>query len=466
MYRWLNRALGTGAACALVLLALPVHVAAVAEDDATILRVFLRDGTSLVSYGEPARVADRVIFSIPTGPLPNPPLHLINIPAEKVDWDKTDRYANSARADRYIKGQAEMDYAELSGQLAQTLNDVASAADAGRRLAIVEEARQALAAWPANHFNYREKDVRQMVGMLDEAIADLRASVGVSRFNLTFEAHTTAPPHEPLLPLPSLREAIEQVLSASRLVDNAAERTSLLSAALANIDRNKDALPPEWVSTVRTDIDATLREEARIDLSYRAMSAGMLALADQRAKEADVRGVDRVLTLILMRDRQLGSKRPDSVAALMAAVEAKLDATRRLRLARDRWELRAPVLSRYRAAINAPMTLFAQIKPSLEAIKELSGSSGAALDAMQRVATDILRLTNAIVPPEELAAAHALLASAVQMAENAASIRRDATLANSMDLAWNASSAAAGSLMLGARARSDIQSLLRPPQLR
>jgi len=50
--------------------------AAPGSDEATLLRVFLIDGTSLVSYGEPARVSDRVIFSMPTATTPNPPLHL------------------------------------------------------------------------------------------------------------------------------------------------------------------------------------------------------------------------------------------------------------------------------------------------------------------------------------------------------------------------------------------------------
>jgi hypothetical protein len=35
-------------------------------EDATIFRLFLTEGTSLVSYGEPARVGDRVVFSMPT----------------------------------------------------------------------------------------------------------------------------------------------------------------------------------------------------------------------------------------------------------------------------------------------------------------------------------------------------------------------------------------------------------------
>ena len=76
--------------------------AAAADDEATLLRVFLTDGTSLVSYGEPARVNDRVIFSMPTATTPNPPLHLVNLPLARVDWDRTSRYAATARASHYI----------------------------------------------------------------------------------------------------------------------------------------------------------------------------------------------------------------------------------------------------------------------------------------------------------------------------------------------------------------------------
>ena len=54
--RWLAAAVAT--------LGLLTNVRAVmAADDATLLRVFLRDGGSLVSYGEFARVADRVFES-------------------------------------------------------------------------------------------------------------------------------------------------------------------------------------------------------------------------------------------------------------------------------------------------------------------------------------------------------------------------------------------------------------------
>ena len=82
-------------------------LAAAKTDDAATFRVFLRDGTSLVSYGEPARLDDRVVFSMPTSAnRVEPQLHLVTLPAERVDWERTNRYADSARATRYISTRA------------------------------------------------------------------------------------------------------------------------------------------------------------------------------------------------------------------------------------------------------------------------------------------------------------------------------------------------------------------------
>src|SRR5206468_4559672 len=124
------------------------------EDDATLLRVFLKDGTALVSYGEPARVEDRAVFSMPAASGPNPPLHLVDIAASRVDWERTQRYAANARATRYLQTRAEADYAALSNQIAAALNDVTLTSDPARRLAIVETARKVLAEWPHSHYNY------------------------------------------------------------------------------------------------------------------------------------------------------------------------------------------------------------------------------------------------------------------------------------------------------------------------
>jgi len=122
---------------AAALVPFPGTAAFAADDGATLLRVFLRDGTSLVSYGEPARVGDRIVFSMPTEASPNPPLHLINLSAERVDWERTERYSDAARAAQYVKSQAELDYAALSSQLADALNEVAGTTDPAERLRIV-----------------------------------------------------------------------------------------------------------------------------------------------------------------------------------------------------------------------------------------------------------------------------------------------------------------------------------------
>jgi hypothetical protein len=191
-----------------------------------------------------------------------------------------------------------------------------------------------------------------------------------------------------------------------------------------------------------------------------------MASANRQARLANVRGLEQLLRGIPQRDAALGTRRPDAVNALVTAVEAKLDAARRLRLARDRWALRAPVLDRYRMEIREPMVLFAQLAPSLEGIKALSGSPPATLTALQLHVSSILTLASTIEPPDEVAAAHALLISAAQLAGNAAQIRREAALASDITRAWDASSAAAGALMLGAKARADIQVQLRLPQLK
>src|SRR5262245_49418235 len=66
-------------------------------------RVFLDDGTSLASFGEPAQLGDRVVFSMPTAASATEPhLHLVTIPASRVDWNRTNSYAESVRAAQYL----------------------------------------------------------------------------------------------------------------------------------------------------------------------------------------------------------------------------------------------------------------------------------------------------------------------------------------------------------------------------
>lgn len=454
------------AAAALAAAVLVIPARAAAAEDTTLLRVFLTDGTSLVSYGEPAKVGDRIVFSMPTGSGPVPPLQLVDMPAARVDWDRTSRYAASARATHYIQTQAETDYAALSNEVAKTLNDVTQSKDSAARLQLVERARKTLAEWPLNHYNYRQNEVRQMLTMLDEAIADLRAAATPGRYELTLSAFVDPPTiAEPLLPAPTAQESIEQTLKAARAVDVAADRSALLGAALATIDREKATLPSDWVAAKRAETEAAIQVERRVDRSYQLLTRRYVRLATQSARAADVKSLAWLLTRIRVRDAALGARRPEAVAALIAEVEAKLDAARQLQLARERWALRAPELRSYRLAIAAPMDLFAELKAPLEDIKALSGSPPGTLATLQQSAARLAKLVAGVAPPQEAAGAHALLLSAVQLAGNAALIRREAALAGDMTRAWDASSAAAGALMLGAKARNDIIAALRPPQL-
>jgi hypothetical protein len=437
-----------------------------AADDATLLRVFLRDGTSLVSYGEFARVTDRVIFSLPTASTVNPPLQLVNIPADRVDWDRTNRYADNARAARYAATQAESDYAALSNAVSKTLNDVAFTADATRRLAIVEAARKMLAEWPHDHFNYRVSEVRQMLTLLDEAIADLRASTGGTRFDLSLVAVIEPPASsEPLLPPPPPMESIEGLLTAARLADSSAERESLMTVALHGLDRDAASLPEAWAAATRTITQESLNSERRIDRSYQAIIRRVTSQAEARARYGDVRGIQRVLARLRKNDADLGRQRPDVVNAAIAAIEAQLDAARRLRLARDRWAARAPVLRQYRAAMAPSLGIFRGIERPLDDIKELSGASPATLALLRREVKRALRMLEQTTPPDEGVAAHALLVSAAHLADSAARIRAEATAAGDLERAWDASSAAAGALMLSAKAKTEMQAFLRPPQL-
>jgi hypothetical protein len=332
---------------------------------------------------------------------------------------------------------------------------------------IVERARRTLADWPAAHYNYRQAEIVHMISMLDEAIVELRAQAGIQRFDLSFVASVTEPstPREALLPRATLRDIIEQVLTASRLSESSVERVSLMSTALAIVERDADILPSDWRTQIRRSTHAAITMEIETDRSYQTLTSRMLDLAGQRAKVADVRGVERLMSDVRQRDEQLGKKRPETVTSLLAAIDAELDAARRLRLELDRWAIREPELRKYRTAVLAPLQRLDNLKPSLDNIKSLAGSGPWALANIDRTTRDVLKVMSALEPPAELQSAHALLLSALQMAQNAANIRREAALTRSIARAWDASAAAAGSMMLTARARTEIQAALRPPQL-
>ena len=166
----------------LLLFATLLSVSACA-DETSLLRVFLLDGTTLTSYGEYARVNDRIIFSMPLGAgvYGSPRLQLVSLPAHNVDWTRTNAYRYVARGAHYAASHGENDFAVMTGEVARVLNEIALASDPAHRLRLAEQARAELAEWPAQHYGTAPKDVREIAALIDETIAELRAAAGGPR---------------------------------------------------------------------------------------------------------------------------------------------------------------------------------------------------------------------------------------------------------------------------------------------
>ena len=188
-----------------------------ADSGATLFRLFLLDGKEFVSYGEFVRLDDKVIFSMPVGGTKEQPrLQVATVMADLVDWPKTERYAESARYQRYAETRGEEDYVRLSNEVADVLNTIALSTDRQQALSIAERARQTVATWPQTHYGYRQNDIREIVSLLDAAISSLRAVGGANPFQLQLVALADPPELEPVRGLPNMKEQLDQTLHLCR----------------------------------------------------------------------------------------------------------------------------------------------------------------------------------------------------------------------------------------------------------
>ena len=427
-------------------------------------RVFLSDGTALASFGEWARVDDRVVFSMPLAPGAGPSdLHLVSLPISRVDLRRTEQYADAVRATNYAATRGEADFAHLSSTVAHTLNQVALITDPRQRLAAAEQARRELADWPGNHFGYRAAEVRDIIGVLDEVITGLRASAGQGGFELALSANTDVPPHAPLMAAPTHEQIVQDLMTASRLVDSPAEKMSLLQSVVAIIDRAVGYLPAAVATALRATAMGEIAEEQRIDTLYADLRTATLTDAARYAETADVRNLEQLRQHVHERDAQLGSRRPDHLIGVLAAIDAHLDAAHRLRLAHDQWLLNEDRMQAYRRSAMPYIQSLINSRTSLEDIKILAGPPPQRLGPLARLVDRNARRLALLEPPATLAAIHAAFRSAYTLAGNAVQLRRDAVEVADVELARQASAAASGALMLLDRAREDLRVALEPP---
>ncbi len=441
----------------------PSFAASQPADDSS-FRVFLRDGTAVATYGDFARVGDRIIFSMTVGTGEAAALQVVNLPVSSVDLQKTEQYALSVRAARYAHTHGEADYAALTAAVAKAINQVAGTNSVFERLQIAERTRGLVATWLGEHYAYRASDVRQIQALLDEAVSDLRAQAGINQFDLNLVAGVEPPP-PPSLPRPTPAESIEQVLRVARASDVPAERISLLNAVIRVLDRPSPGLAAAWVKQMHRAASDVMAAELRTDRAYRDLARTALGRALDGASRADAASVQRVLTDIRSRDERLGHKRPEEVAALMSAVQAHLESARRLRLARDRWQLQYPALRRYVDLARGPIDQVARTRRSLESIRDLTGPDPGVLHTLHTRLAAAAEAVARLSPPARAGGVQATLTSACQMALRSVDVRLRAVESGDLQLAWDASSAAAGAMMLLGQAREQLQAVMRPPEL-
>jgi hypothetical protein len=189
----------------------------------------------------------------------------------------------------------------------------------------------------------------------------------------------------------------------------------------------------------------------------------VLTEAAQHASRANVRGLERLRTRVREQDKQLGERRPDAVAALLATIDSDLDTAHRLRLAQDQWLLRVERMQEYASSTGPFIATLVQAGRGLDDIRAMAGPAPQELRPLaQRLDRSARRLA-LVEAPAELAAVHALFQSAFSLAANAVQLRQDAASAASVDLARQAAAAAAGAIMLLERARTDLASAMKPP---
>lgn len=438
---------------------------AAAASDPTLFRLYLTDGSSVVSYGEFARVDDRVVFSMVLGGVTEPRLHAATLPSGAIDWPRTDRDAMSTRYQWYAGARGEADFQRVSEEVATVLNGILQTKDRARALTLAEQARATLADWPRTRYGYRQQEVREILAVLDEAISGLRAAAGVSTFELALVAPVRDVVLEPVAGMPSVREQIDQALHVASLTDRPAERVALLQATLLLLNEAGTVIPSGESAALRRLVTTTIRSEQLIDTRYAALARRIMDDARRGAARARTGDVQRVLDRIPRDDARLGSRRPEVVQALRASVQGQLDAARNLRLLRDQWLIRRSLYNAYQRAVGAQLLQLVKSQPGLEAIRRLDGPPPELLVGLQaRLRGGVERLER-VRPPNDLRTAHELLIGAWRFAETAVNRRYAAASSASVTSAWEASSSAAGALLLLSRVQQELKALLEPPQL-
>ena len=457
--------LRTRVALVLALCAAPAAAAASGPQGppAPSYRIFLTDGTPLVSVGEFARANGRVVFTLPIGWPSNPDaMQTVSLPDSAVDWERTERYTDTVRHHSYASARGEEDYAALTGAVARALGDIAFAADPSSKLAIAADIRRQLLEWPAAHSAYRAADVRELTARVEEVISEIRAGSGQRTFDFSLVA-MIEPPSEPLLPEPQLKDVIDYASAVAQMTDSRRDRLTLQESILAVLDRRKRQVPKDWYSATRRVLVRNIERERKLDRDYSGLASRTLREARKLEEDADVAALERLAADARKEDGRLGYQRPDTMQALLASLAASAEKANATREAIDRYKYRTSTYRAYRRRVDDSLEKFDDVAGDIGAVKALTVLKGRRLSKAEKRVSAIEVSLLPITPPAELVAAHDLLLSSARLMREALRLQRASAGSRDPAAAQNASAAAAGALLLLDTARTRIGGFFQKP---
>ena len=239
---------------------------------------------------------------------------------------------------------------------------------------------------------------------------------------------------------------------------------ALLQGALATVAEAAPSLTAADASFYRNEVERAIRNELDVDRQYTNLSRRLLDQASRAAQSADGPAIERIVARVPQEDKKLGQKRPQIVEALNTSLQGKLADSRQLRLLRDQWALRRDSYRQYQRSVGSSMVVLAKSTASLRAIRSLDGPSPEQLLGLKSQLSGGADRLSRMRTPEYLRDVHERLVGAWRFAENAVRARYDAISRADSTAAWEASSSAAGALMMLARVQQDLTTLLTPPR--
>lgn len=427
-----------------------------------VFRVFLTDGRILHSYGECATLPEDLVCVVKLGGGAVAESHdVLTVPLVMVDEAKTREYARALRAAQYSATRGEREYSEMTTELTRVMAEVETSTDKDRRLGIAVMARQRLASWSAEHFDYKAAETRQLVAMLDEVIAELRIAAGDTKFAIDMVANLAPAEPQALLPTPELPETLETALLAAEVTPIAAERLTLLRSA-----HRVAAATPGLDGALRRRITQTLQTEEVIDREYRALMQEAMARADVAVRSGRVSQLQRLVSEVHQRDQKLGARRPREMAALGRRLEIELQQAREQQVAFARWTSIKSQLLAYEVRVRAIFDGWVAHRPVLLDLREERTGRASALDSAVRRFTALDATLGSMQPLPEVRDVHALLRSAVQMARQGLILGQRVAVARNAEASRNASSAVAGAELLLEQGRTELVRSLNPRKVR